>query len=248
MTLWKRLAYRWPVTCRGAASSRASSCLRHCAETCDGGSSRLRPPGCRRPLTQARSQGLNPRRRRRDQAHVPAEQPPPPQGARFPPADAHPRRPRHPVLAASQGPQQASRLTRTVRPATVLPAAARLTSSESFRRCVRSGRRAGSRTLVLHLDQPGDQSGDETGGAAQVGFVVSRAVGGAVVRNRVRRRLRHLVRDRLADLPAGSVVVVRALPAAAAASPDELRADLGRCLERVARTVSQPVVPPVMQP
>ena len=25
MTLWKPLAYRWPVTCRGAASSRAPS-------------------------------------------------------------------------------------------------------------------------------------------------------------------------------------------------------------------------------
>ncbi len=128
----------------------------------------------------------------------------------------------------------------------MLPAAARLTSSESFRRCVRSGRRAGGHALVIHLDQLADEPGDETSGPAQVGFVVSRAVGGAVVRNRVRRRLRHLVRDRLAALPRGSVVVVRALPPAAAASPDELRADLGRCLERVAPTVSG--VPPVRQP
>jgi ribonuclease P protein component len=124
----------------------------------------------------------------------------------------------------------------------VLPAAARLTSSESFRRCVRTGRRAGSRTVVVHLDQPGDQ----TSGPAQVGFVVSRAVGGAVVRNRVRRRLRHLFRERLAALPVGSVVVVRALPAAAAASSDELRADLGRCLERVAPAPASPG-PPVRQ-
>jgi ribonuclease P protein component len=110
----------------------------------------------------------------------------------------------------------------------VLPAASRLTSSEAFRRCVRSGRRAGARTLVLHVSP-----GAAPGAASRVGFVVARAVGGAVVRNRVRRRLRHLVRERLAELPTSSVVVVRALPAASSSSYDELRRDLDRCLERV---------------
>jgi ribonuclease P protein component len=110
----------------------------------------------------------------------------------------------------------------------VLPAAARLTSRESFRRTVRAGRRTGARTLVVHVTADGAQPH----APARVGFVVSRAVGGAVVRNRVRRRLRHLVRDRLGDLPAGSTVVVRALPAAADASYAELRSDLGRCLDR----------------
>jgi ribonuclease P protein component len=124
----------------------------------------------------------------------------------------------------------------------VLPAAARLTSSESFRRCVRAGQRAGTRTLVVHLAQ--QLTGSPRAGSAQVGFVVSRAVGGAVVRNRVRRRLRHLVRDRLVDLPDGAVLVVRALPAAAGASYDVLRADLARCLERVlARVQTQPAGP-----
>jgi ribonuclease P protein component len=84
---------------------------------------------------------------------------------------------------------------------------------------------------VLHLAVGGDPSSGPT--SPQVGFVVSRAVGNAVVRNRVRRRLRHLVRDRLRELPAGAVVVVRALPAAAGASYDELRGDLARSLERV---------------
>ena len=121
----------------------------------------------------------------------------------------------------------------------MLPSAARLTSGESFRRALRAGRKSASRTLVLHLagadaDRPVDVSGDVSGDvAARVGFVVSRAVGGAVGRNRVRRRLRHLVRERLAALPAGSVLVIRANPAAANASYDELRHDLDRCLERV---------------
>jgi ribonuclease P protein component len=48
--------------------------------------------------------------------------------------------------------------------------------------------------------------------------------------------LRHLVRERLADLPDASVLVVRALPAAADATYDELREDLGRCLQRVLST------------
>ena len=65
-----------------------------------------------------------------------------------------------------------------------------------------------------------------------VGFVVSRAVGNAVVRNAVRRRLRQLSRERLAQLPPGAEVVVRALPAAAAATYADLGADLDRCLQR----------------
>ena len=63
--------------------------------------------------------------------------------------------------------------------------------------------------------------------------MVARAVGPAVVRNRVRRRLRHLVASRLADLPAGSRIVVRALPPAATSSFSELGADLDAALARV---------------
>ena len=75
--------------------------------------------------------------------------------------------------------------------------------------------------------------------------MAGRTVGGAVVRNRVRRRLRHLVRERLAELPAASVVVVRALAGSGDATYGELRDDLGRCLDRVlpaTRTVT-PSVP-----
>jgi ribonuclease P protein component len=69
--------------------------------------------------------------------------------------------------------------------------------------------------------------------AARVGFVVSRAVGPAVTRNLVKRRLRHLMRERLGLLPRGSVLVVRALPAAASAPYADLAADLDRRLERL---------------
>ena len=62
--------------------------------------------------------------------------------------------------------------------------------------------------------------------------MVSRAVGNAVTRNAVKRRLRHLLGERLAGLPAGAELVVRALPAAAEASSVDLGADLDRALER----------------
>ncbi|PRY27191.1 ribonuclease P protein component [Pseudosporangium ferrugineum] len=59
---------------------------------------------------------------------------------------------------------------------------------------------------------------------------MSKAVGNAVVRNKVRRRLRHLVRPRLSSLPPGTSLVVRALPAAAAASFETLGTDLDAAL------------------
>ncbi|BDM73480.1 hypothetical protein HEK616_69670 [Streptomyces nigrescens] len=62
---------------------------------------------------------------------------------------------------------------------------------------------------------------------------MSKAVGIAVVRNKVKRRLRHLLRDRLDRLPAGSLVVVRALPGAGTADHDELARDLDAALERL---------------
>lgn len=64
--------------------------------------------------------------------------------------------------------------------------------------------------------------------------MVSRAVGGAVVRNRVKRRLRALMADRLPTVPAQSVVV-RALPAAAAADAARLGADLDAALTACSR-------------
>ncbi|HLN75793.1 MAG TPA: ribonuclease P protein component [Nocardioidaceae bacterium] len=105
----------------------------------------------------------------------------------------------------------------------------RLTSSQKFSRAVRQGRRAGTRTLVVHLDV------DTTLQQPQVGLVVSKAVGPAVTRNLVKRRLRHLSRERLASLPESAVLVIRALPASAEAPYAVLGADLDRALERAQR-------------
>ena len=132
----------------------------------------------------------------------------------------------------------------------MLAAGNRLTDPEGFRAASRRGHRAGARTVVTHLLLPPEQQVVGMSGtlspagptlpAARVGFVVSKAVGNAVTRNRVKRRLRHAVRERLAVLPPGSLLVVRAQPAAALASYTELVADLERCLQRVTERVVQP--------
>ena len=120
----------------------------------------------------------------------------------------------------------------------MLPRAHRLTDAESFRAAVRSGRRASSRTVVVHLLVEGP---DPAGAGPRAGFVVSKAVGNAVTRNHVQRRLRHLVREQLDSLPASTALVVRALPASGAASAAELRADLTRCLQQVTKQGSREV-------
>jgi ribonuclease P protein component len=106
----------------------------------------------------------------------------------------------------------------------VLTAAQRLRRRAEFAATIRGGRRAGRGSLVVHLIT--HTSPARTVSTARAGFVVSRAVGPAVVRNKVRRRLRHLVRERIAALPPGADLVVRALPAAAGRAYTELGADL----------------------
>ncbi len=101
-------------------------------------------------------------------------------------------------------------------------------SGEDFRVTVRRGAKAVRPTLVAHVALP---SGSESG-TTSVGFVVSRSIGSAVDRNRVKRRLRHLMRTRMADLPVGSRIVIRALATAKEASSTALAADLDEALHR----------------
>lgn len=119
----------------------------------------------------------------------------------------------------------------------MLAAPHRLRTPSQYRAVLR-GRgthRAGGDLLVVHVTDrrkladllPHDRS-EQT----RVGFVVSKAVGNAVVRNRTKRRLRHLMGARLQLVPAGAGVVVRALPAAAAADSRALGAELDRLLAK----------------
>lgn len=102
----------------------------------------------------------------------------------------------------------------------MLPTASRLHTSSEFAAVVRSGRRAGTRRLVVHLLPTGEQR------ASRAGFVVSGKIGGSVLRHRLTRQLRPLVRERLEQLPAGTDLVIRALPAAVGSASTDLGSDL----------------------
>ena len=70
-------------------------------------------------------------------------------------------------------------------------------------------------------------------GGPRFGLVVSRAVGDSVTRHRVSRRLRHIAAGTVAELGADLLVVIRANPASASASWEELDRDF-RSAVRVA--------------
>jgi len=73
---------------------------------------------------------------------------------------------------------------------------------------------------------------------SRIGFIVSKSVGNAVVRNLVKRRLREAGAASLREHGTGLAIVVRALPASASASWDQLLDDynaaLGSTLSRLA--------------
>jgi ribonuclease P protein component len=125
----------------------------------------------------------------------------------------------------------------------MLPAPSRLRRSRDFTETVSRGARAGRATVVVHLDRGGEPptvpsarpvpAGSAPGDPVRAGFVVSKAVGNSVTRHLVVRRLRALVAARLDRLPAGSRLVVRALPACATASTGQLAGDLDAALDRV---------------
>lgn len=88
--------------------------------------------------------------------------------------------------------------------------------------------------MVFHLSELSDDSK-----VPLVGFVVSKAVGNAVVRNKVKRRMRAIVAAHMDAVPPSSLVVVRSLPASAAAAYDQLEADFVSCLTRGVRRASE---------
>ncbi|MDZ4090539.1 MAG: ribonuclease P protein component [Arthrobacter sp.] len=101
----------------------------------------------------------------------------------------------------------------------------RLRTSTDFSTTVRSGVRNGRRNVVLYTAA---LAADEP---SRIGFIVSKSVGNAVVRNLVKRRLREVGALSLQQYGSGFAIVVRALPAAAGASFEQLRSDYDAALE-----------------
>jgi ribonuclease P protein component len=107
----------------------------------------------------------------------------------------------------------------------VLATRNRLRTPTDFSTTVRSGVRNGRRNLVLYT------AALAAGEPSRIGFIVSKSVGNAVVRNLVKRRLREAGALSLQKYPSGFAIVVRALPASAAASWEDLRTDYDAALE-----------------
>ncbi|MEU7763705.1 ribonuclease P protein component [Nocardia sp. NPDC049190] len=130
----------------------------------------------------------------------------------------------------------------------MLPEPYRLHHRADFSRTVRRGQRIGRRDLVVHTfvhgydgvvganrrhDDPIPNDALVCVGGPRFGLIVSKAVGNAVVRHRVARRLRHMCAQVIAELPADTDVVVRALPGAATASSDDLLRQLRGALRKL---------------
>ena len=125
----------------------------------------------------------------------------------------------------------------------MLPADYRLTSSNEISRTIRHGQRARRGAVVVHV-----HPGANTGSHGRAAFAVSKTVGDSVTRHRVVRRLRAVTLPLLDRLPAGTDVVVRAMPEAAHASSADLGADIERALTRVtALNPRQSASPPCRQ-
>ena len=115
----------------------------------------------------------------------------------------------------------------------MLPKEHRLSTPSDFSRTIRGGRRAGSRTVIVHLRHTQTEPGEARCGGPRFGLIVSKAVGNAVIRHRVSRRLRHVCAALVADLDTDCDVVIRALPRAADAPGRDLDRDVRKALGRI---------------
>jgi ribonuclease P protein component len=107
----------------------------------------------------------------------------------------------------------------------VLARANRLTTASDYRTTIRRGRRiVGSLFIVSALRG--------SSGPARFGFVIGRKVGNAPERNHLRRQLKALSYSMLGEVPAGSSIVVRALPGSAQADWQSIGAEFRSALTK----------------
>ena len=111
----------------------------------------------------------------------------------------------------------------------MLPASARLRKSSDISAVMKSGAKFSAKLVVLHVTQ---SSSEHT----KVAFAVGKNVGNSVVRHKVTRQLRHAIAPLIANFPAGSYVVVRALPEASQASFSQLSENLKFALSKVTKS------------
>ena len=110
----------------------------------------------------------------------------------------------------------------------MLPSAHRLRASGDFTLIQRRGTRISRPTIILSALSRSDSP-------TRLGLSVGKTVGNSVMRHSVSRKLRHVSAPHLRDLPAGTQLVIRALPAAAGATSAQLEADVSAALIKLER-------------
>lgn len=106
----------------------------------------------------------------------------------------------------------------------MLAKANRITSGSDYKSVVRRGSRVVRPNTVMYVRS------SPAPGPVRFGFIVAKNVGNAVTRNRVRRRMKAASSEVLSTVPAGTDIVIRALPSAAAADWETLRSEIADSL------------------
>ena len=130
------------------------------------------------------------------EAHVPAEQPTPPEDPRVPRPDEHQERAARPQEAAGQGAQTADRVTAGAR----FRPQDRIRKRSEYQVVYDRGRRIPSGSFVLFVMRNGF-------GRPRLGITVTRRIGGAVQRNRAKRLLREIFRRHKSEIADVDIVV-----------------------------------------
>jgi ribonuclease P protein component len=112
----------------------------------------------------------------------------------------------------------------------MLAKTARISNSADFAKATKSGLRLTSNSLVgyLHLSNSSQ--------APRCGLIINKSVGNSVVRHNVARKIRHLIAANLNSLPSGSLLVIRALPAASTA---DLKSDATELISKLVKKAEQ---------
>lgn len=108
----------------------------------------------------------------------------------------------------------------------MLPKNARLTTSADFARATKSGTRVTSENFVgyLYISPVTNQE------MPKCGLIINKSVGGSVVRHTLARKLRHAVVPHIPKLPAGSLLVIRAL---AKNNPESVGAEVEKLINKL---------------
>jgi ribonuclease P protein component len=102
----------------------------------------------------------------------------------------------------------------------------RVTTLNDFQRATRTGRKAGSKSFVVHITKNELE-------VTRFGYVVSKNVGNSVIRHTLSRKLREISREQLTTLPTGYDIVVRALAGSENLTSAEIRKQIAPTITRI---------------